>query len=406
VKGLQLLNIASHRGECLKLPDRLALHIVTLISFSLSAALLTNESQAQDLQFLLPTQGQLSYIQVEGSRIVKPGEWNLSAYAHYGRDPLLLIVDGQVEEVLVRYITTAEVNVALGVHERIELGISVPYSFTPGVNGTYPVDDARGLGDLRLNPKVIFIKPKEGKGFGLGANLLSILPTGDYDREEAELRHVRRNFSSFLNLFGEYLFNKGRVALNLGYRLRPLRGDFDRLTDLDISSGPTWGFAAGYHLDDELELSAEISQRFMDYERSPMEGLLALRSKREGSFNVLFGMGAGLGGDFSSVGLRMIAGLTWTPQASQESAVLLNDADQDGIIDIVDRCPTEPEDRDGHDDFDGCPEDDIDQDGISDALDQCPKEPEDKDQFEDQDGCPDLDNDGDRILDKQDRCLM
>ena len=49
----------------------------------------------------------------------------------------------------------------------------------------------------------------------------------------------------------------------------------------------------------------------------------------------------------------------------------------------------EPEDKDGFQDEDGCPEPDNDGDGIPDAADKCPNEPEDKDGFQDEDGCPD-----------------
>jgi OmpA-OmpF porin, OOP family len=139
------------------------------------------------------------------------------------------------------------------------------------------------------------------------------------------------------------------------------------------------------------------------------------------------------------------------------------DRDGDGIADRVDRCPTEPEDFDGNQDQDGCPEDedsdrdglidpkdrcpqvagpienqgcpyedtdgdglidqddkcpqvagplenqgcpleDRDKDGILDRDDKCPDKPEDKDQFDDEDGCPDLDNDGDGIADVNDTC--
>jgi outer membrane protein OmpA-like peptidoglycan-associated protein len=83
------------------------------------------------------------------------------------------------------------------------------------------------------------------------------------------------------------------------------------------------------------------------------------------------------------------------------------DNDNDGIPDKNDRCPNEPEDRDGDQDDDGCPEGsdgDRDGDGILDSRDKCPDEPEDRDGFEDQDGCPDPDNDKDGIPDKKDMC--
>jgi outer membrane protein OmpA-like peptidoglycan-associated protein len=80
------------------------------------------------------------------------------------------------------------------------------------------------------------------------------------------------------------------------------------------------------------------------------------------------------------------------------------DKDGDGIPDEYDVCPNQPEDRDGFQDEDGCPEPDNDKDGILDKDDLCPNQPEDKDGYKDDDGCPDLDNDGDGIPDKTDKC--
>jgi OOP family OmpA-OmpF porin len=83
-----------------------------------------------------------------------------------------------------------------------------------------------------------------------------------------------------------------------------------------------------------------------------------------------------------------------------------NDPDHDGILGAADKCPNEPEDKDGFQDEDGCPDPDNDGDGIPDAQDKCPNEPEDKDGFQDEDGCPDPDNDGDGIPDVVDKCPM
>jgi outer membrane protein OmpA-like peptidoglycan-associated protein len=80
------------------------------------------------------------------------------------------------------------------------------------------------------------------------------------------------------------------------------------------------------------------------------------------------------------------------------------DSDGDGIMDSKDKCPNDPEDFDGFEDTDGCPENDNDKDGILDVNDDCPNKAEDMDGFEDRDGCPDLDNDQDGILDTKDDC--
>ncbi len=108
------------------------------------------------------------------------------------------------------------------------------------------------------------------------------------------------------------------------------------------------------------------------------------------------------------------------------------DNDQDQINDKDDACPLEPEDFDNLQDEDGCPEEDFDGDGILDEDDKCPDtpgprlaqgcpaldadndgilkedqcedDPEDFDGFQDEDGCPEPDNDGDTVLDGEDRC--
>jgi outer membrane protein OmpA-like peptidoglycan-associated protein len=80
------------------------------------------------------------------------------------------------------------------------------------------------------------------------------------------------------------------------------------------------------------------------------------------------------------------------------------DPDDDGIVGKHDLCPDDPEDRDGFEDDDGCPELDNDKDGVADGEDQCPGVSEDRDGWRDADGCPDPDNDGDGLADLDDRC--
>jgi OOP family OmpA-OmpF porin len=80
------------------------------------------------------------------------------------------------------------------------------------------------------------------------------------------------------------------------------------------------------------------------------------------------------------------------------------DTDGDGIPDVRDGCPNEPELINAIDDDDGCPELDSDGDGLLGSRDGCPEEAEDRDGYQDGDGCPDRDNDGDGIEDTADKC--
>jgi hypothetical protein len=94
--------------------------------------------------------------------------------------------------------------------------------------------------------------------------------------------------------------------------------------------------------------------------------------------------------------VRAFAGIGYAPR--------VHDADEDGLRDERDGCAELPEDRDGFEDGDGCPEIDNDGDGIIDADDRCPGGVEDLDGFEDGDGCPDPDDDRDGTPDVSDAC--
>ncbi len=128
---------------------------------------------------------------------------------------------------------------------------------------------------------------------------------------------------------------------------------------------------------------------------------MMLRVSADVTANLMIGTGqlGARGDDF-----RFTTGLVWAPQPAGASAPGRNDKDGDGIPDSVDGCSEDPEDKDGYQDEDGCPDVDNDGDGLSDADDQCANEPEDKDGFKDTDGCREDDNDNDGILDTSDKC--
>jgi hypothetical protein len=65
--------------------------------------------------------------------------------------------------------------------------------------------------------------------------------------------------------------------------------------------------------------------------------------------------------------VRGVVAFGWAPRS--------HDKDEDGVDDDKDQCPELPEDRDGIQDDDGCPEDDADDDGVPDAQDACPVVP-------------------------------
>lgn len=88
-----------------------------------------------------------------------------------------------------------------------------------------------------------------------------------------------------------------------------------------------------------------------------------------------------------SVGFELYLGRR-APKA-EALPVAMSDRDGDGIPDADDLCPDRPEDIDGFEDDDGCPDIDNDLDRVLDIADRCNMEPETYNGFQDDDGCPD-----------------
>jgi outer membrane protein OmpA-like peptidoglycan-associated protein len=166
---------------------------------------------------------------------------------------------------------------------------------------------------------------------------------------------------------------------------------------LDATLSGWWHAAPGLRLGAELDLDGGLARGEGDGGRNAT-GLAHLFGQ------AMLGKGIGL---VAGAGTGVVQGIG-TPQAhgfvSLTYGQLQRDTDGDGLVDAVDACPGDPEDLDGFDDTDGCPDLDNDADRILDIADQCALEPEDPDGFADDDGCPDPDNDGDGLLDGADAC--
>jgi outer membrane protein OmpA-like peptidoglycan-associated protein len=129
---------------------------------------------------------------------------------------------------------------------------------------------------------------------------------------------------------------------------------------------------------------------------NPLELDLGAKVRMLNSIYGTVGGGFGLARGVGSPTFRGFIGLTYAADK--------RDRDKDGIPDADDKCPDTPEDKDGYQDEDGCPEPDNDGDNIPDVRDKCPNQAEDFDQFQDEDGCPEPDNDQDGVLDVKDAC--
>jgi outer membrane protein OmpA-like peptidoglycan-associated protein len=227
-------------------------------------------------------------------------------------------------------------------------------------------------------------------------------------------------FNPMASFGGKFMASLGndyfKVIANGGYLWRTAT-ERDSLLKQDVDILPdawTLGGGADIYLGDYVRMFLEWDGEMLVNKKSKMLGDSTEYSVCKDEFPQR------LGGGFKFVGNKnfsaTLGGFSGLNKDAPDWQVYLGltfsgnwidpDTDKDGILDEMDQCPNEPEDFDGYDDADGCPEPDNDGDGIEDALDKCPNDPEDKDGFEDEDGCPELDNDGDGIVDTVDKCPM
>ena len=207
----------------------------------------------------------------------------------------------------------------------------------------------------------------------------------------------------------DFRFGGFTLALNGGFRWRP---EEETIQDSDLIIGNEITYGAGFSAElgskDVLLLgeafgAAPAQTLEGEPATAPLEALLGLRFWA-GGLAITPGGGVGIIPDYGSPDFRVLLGLAWHDRT--EPAPPPKDTDGDGLMDPDDQCPLEPEDKDGFEDADGCPDPDNDKDTILDVNDKCPMDPEDMDGFEDADGCPDPDNDKDGILDVNDKCPM
>jgi outer membrane protein OmpA-like peptidoglycan-associated protein len=401
-----------------------------------------------DAELFHPALDSYGIFEVDRADVSRQWEFGVRVFSNFAANPLRLTLTdptdpmhvNTVREVLLSRQTALDFGLHVGLTNFLELVLDVPVSvqsFTPafGSNGAasdpmlartgfyatgsytnVAPPDASPL-DARVGFKVKMFR----KGaFGLGASAIVTLPFGD---ESAFLGDSSFTFQP--KLIADVTRGPVTFAMNLGAVIRQETRVYDPydqagVADHSFTGSPRLLLDVGH----ELTASAGLAYRFVHWVGigAEVSALIPLvGEQKDYTVDVLGGLqifpwrslviavGAGAGVLASADrrdDYRVFLGLSWSTTQGSKGPLVGGglDSDNDGIPDAQDVCPNEPEDRDGFDDEDGCPDTDNDQDGIPDSRDRCPNEPEDRDGFEDEDGCPDTDNDRDGIADAQDRC--
>ncbi|HEX4422958.1 MAG TPA: OmpA family protein [Kofleriaceae bacterium] len=365
------------------------------------------------------------YLTVNASQVLASGDVSFGLGSlDWGHHLLSLDANGKTYSIdnMITATLIAATGFKLGGLE-LEAGASLPLRIMSGSRGPgslgdpgTPNDDkmfgldGQGLGNIGLHLKTRLLNTSRGPHLGVALIASLYLPTIDpKDRFLGEDQWVPQLIGVVDKEFGRE--GRLRLAVNGGIRLRGTTTftdddpgiDMAPVTDRSITVGSElpFGFGAAYAVAPQrFDVVGEVFGAVplgTHQAYQPLEALAGVKLYMARNSYLTLGAGRGLvTSEGANPDLRAFIGIVFEPN--------VGDRDGDGIKDDVDKCPDEPEDFDGFQDADGCPDPDNDGDGIKDVDDLCPNEPEDFDGFEDADGCPDPDNDHDHIPDKDDKC--
>jgi outer membrane protein OmpA-like peptidoglycan-associated protein len=347
--------------------------VVLLLAPRIATAQATN----LDVERFKPAVTHDGFVNAEGSSVRYPEDpWELGAFVNYGFHPLVT-VDGasNVTRKFVSGRMGLDLMASVTLADPFAIGLDLPVYLLQ--SGDYSPSFA-GLGDVRLVPKLRLLDDNKGFGLALVAELRAPTHTGDYAGGTRMVVFAPR-------LVADHRFRSGlRLGANVGATIR------EKTTFYNVDAGSEFAYSAalGYRLggpDGATELGAElvggVGLTASDREEVPLEAFPYFKYNPNDEWAIQGGPGIGILPGYGVPLFRVFFGVRYAPTS--------HDADHDGVPDDRDKCPNEPEDRDGIHDTDGCPEDDEDNDGVGDKEDKCPSQKETINGFEDDDGCPD-----------------
>ncbi len=398
----------------------LPLIAASLLLAPLASAESIEQDHTVDIELFRPYPDAYGYQHTQSAATLGHLQINGGFWFNYANDPLVLVydgarvspsnapADGDDGDGVVDQRFMGDVNVGIGLSRYFSITVDVPIILRQDGYTLDSVDNPAleaqplilsGVSDVRAMPKVVFVD-RDYLPLGLALAVPVTFPTGNGGSFLGE-----EGFTVQPTLVME--FSDGsihtrdyrvRTAFNVGYRTRSPA----RLRDVSMGNELVYGVGVGLHPFPAMELVADfhgaIGGPKVAQRPAELTGGLKFFLGRFITFDL--GGGAGLVGGIGAPDYRVLGGFSIAPSFDPNA----RDSDKDGIVDAMDQCPKDPEDLDGFQDEDGCPEWDNDNDGLYDDEDRCPNEPEDDDGYQDHDGCPDHDNDKDSILDIADRC--
>lgn len=322
------------------------------------------------------------FVTAEGSAVRSTADpWEFGLFLNYALNSLVVVnQDDQISDKFIAGRMGGDLLASVTLFDDFAVGVDLPF-YLLQMGDEDP--DFGGLGDLRIVPKYRILDDRELFGFAAAIELRVPTHVGDFSGGA-------RNVVVIPKLIADHRFGDSgfRLGANTGVAIR----EGTQFVNVDALSEYVYAAALSYRFGGwdgiaalGLEANGGVGLTDVSLEEAPLELLLFTKINPTPEWEISGGPGAGVVPGYGIPTFRMFAGVRYHPTS--------NDRDGDGIPDDEDECPDTPEDRDGFEDLDGCPEDtevrDDDQDGIPNIDDECPNEKETINGEKDEDGCPD-----------------
>jgi hypothetical protein len=357
---------------------RLALFVGALGASSLVASVALAQSSDRepsvDLRGYRAPMDAKAGLALESATSPDTGEVTAGLRLNYAFRSIVLRDDlGHRKYSLIEHQLTSDVLLNVGLFRVLTLGIDLPAVIAQGgddlrsdaaavaVVGTSTIPHS-AIGDPAFVVKATILKPEKPGDNGVALGFLDrlTLPIGDRTSFLAE-----QSVTDEARLLFDGRFAKMFTArANAGAKLRGHTGSLgcQGVTDGCLTRfGHELSWGAGLTADLKPVVAADVSligevrgylplAPVHPFESRLPSGTFAGLAARWGirDVNLLAGTELALDSGIGNAPFRITLGVSYAPKE--------HDKDHDGIDDEVDRCPTRPEDRDGVDDEDGCPE--------------------------------------------------
>jgi OOP family OmpA-OmpF porin len=387
--------------------------IARVLAFG-ACALASVDARAQlDARTWRPSTDADASLVLEPTNTAGSGRWNLGLWTQYEQVPTTIGIGPSNPSAM----TYRGAEVSGGVERMAGIdfvaGLGLGSRFAIGLDVPVDIGSRAALGAMAITGKATLVSNDHDgvrRGFGLAALGALVLGTGDSSLDFSTGRP-----NGQLEFLGEFAVGIGAIRAEVGYsapgsRVQHPASEFDaanappsetiRFEDtipwafgvvvrpkvfgeaLDNGDRQLWEIAAHGSLPGGPSVApfglGAASASFLSPALLGFDDRVAFGHNRE-----LFVLAGGEIGLDSAIGVptfRAVVSMTWAPRS--------HDKDGDGVDDEKDQCPDLPEDRDGIQDADGCPEDDADGDSILDQDDACPLVPGVPSNDPKKNGCP------------------